>query len=77
MSGFCADHGHGAVGDKSQLTFYRDPLANTRRKVAALKKEGKSLEEIVAAKPTAATDEKWGGGFMSPRKFIGLVFQGV
>jgi len=69
--------GHGAVGDKSQLTFYRDLLANTRGKVAALKKEGKSLEEIVAAKPTAATDEKWGGGFMSPRQFIGLVFQGV
>jgi len=69
--------GHGAVGDRSQLAFYRDLLAGAREKIAALKKQGKSLDEIVAAKPTAATDEKWGGGFMSPKQFIGLVFQGV
>jgi hypothetical protein len=52
--------GHGAVGDKSQLAFYRDMLVGTRERVAALKKQGKSLDEIVAAKPTAATDAKWG-----------------
>ena len=69
--------GHGAIGDKSQLAFYRDLLVGTREKVATLKKQGKSLDEIIAAKPTAATDAKWGGGFMSPRQFIGLVFQGV
>ena len=69
--------GHGAVGDKSQLAFYRDLLVDTREKVATLKKQGKSLDEIVAAKPTAATDAKWGGGFRSPKDFIGDVFQGV
>jgi glyoxylase-like metal-dependent hydrolase (beta-lactamase superfamily II) len=69
--------GHGAVGDKSQLAFYRDLLVDTREKVATLKKQGKSLDEIVAAKPTAATDAKWGSGFRSPKDFIGDVFQGV
>jgi hypothetical protein len=69
--------GHGAVGDKSQLTFYRDLLVGVRDKVATLKKQGRSREEIVAAKPTATTDAEWGGGFMSPARFIGLVFQGV
>jgi glyoxylase-like metal-dependent hydrolase (beta-lactamase superfamily II) len=69
--------GHGAVGDKAQLTLYRDLLVGTREKVAALKKQGKSLDEIVASKPTVATDEKWGNGFRSPRDFIGDVFQGV
>ncbi|HEX2714969.1 MAG TPA: MBL fold metallo-hydrolase [Candidatus Acidoferrales bacterium] len=69
--------GHGSVGDKSQLTFYHDLLVTVREKVAALKKQGKSLDEIVAAKPTAATDSQWGGGFMSPRQFVGLVYQGV
>ncbi len=69
--------GHGAVGDKSQLVFYRDLLVSTREKVAALKRQGKSLDEIVAAKPTAATDAKWGNGFRSPKDFIGDVFQGV
>src|SRR5215469_9255204 len=60
--------GHGAVGDKSQLVFYRDLLVNTREEVAALKKQGKSLDEIVAAKPTAAPDAKWGNGFRSPEE---------
>ena len=69
--------GHGSVGDKAQLTFYRDLLVSTREKVATLKKQGRSLDEIVAAKPTAAWDDKWGGGFMSPRMFTGLVFEGV
>jgi len=68
--------GHGAIGDKSQLASYRDLLAAVRDKVAALKKQGKTLDEIVAAKPTAAWDAKWGGGFMSPRMFTGLVFEG-
>jgi glyoxylase-like metal-dependent hydrolase (beta-lactamase superfamily II) len=69
--------GHGAIGDKAQLTYYRDLLVTVREKVATLKKQGKSLDEIVAAKPTAAYDDKWGGGFMSPRMFTGLVFEGV
>ena len=69
--------GHGTVGDKSQLAFYRDLLVGTREKVATLKKQGKSLDEIVASKPTAATDAKWGNGFRSPKDFIGDVFQGV
>jgi len=69
--------GHGAVGDKSQLAFYRDLLVGARDKVAALKKEGKSLDEIVATKPTAATDAEWGNGFRSAKDFIGDVYQGV
>ena len=69
--------GHGAVGDKSQLAFYRGLLVSTREKVAALKRQGKSLDEIVATKPTATTDANWGNGFRSPKDFIGDVFQGV
>ena len=69
--------GHGPVGDKSQLTVYRDLLVTVRNKVATLKKQGKSLDEIIAAKPTAAYDAKWGGGFMPPAVFTGLVFEGV
>src|SRR6516225_6508874 len=69
--------GHGAIGDKSQLTIYRDLLVTVRDKVAALKKQGKTLDEIVAANPTAPWDAKWGAGFMNPRMFTGLVFEGV
>jgi len=69
--------GHGPVADKSQLKFYRDLLVTVRERVATLKRQGRSLDEIVAAKPTAEWDAEWGGGFMSPRLFTGLVFEGV
>ena len=49
-------------------------LVGTRDNVAKLKKEGKSLEETVAAKPTADYDEKFG---QKPAAFIGYVYQGV
>ncbi len=69
--------GHGPVTDKSQLVVYRDMLAGIREKVAALKKQGKSLDEAIAAKPTAPYDAKWGGGGMTPALFTGLVYSGV
>jgi glyoxylase-like metal-dependent hydrolase (beta-lactamase superfamily II) len=69
--------GHGPVTDKSQLVVYRDMLVTIRENVAALKKQGKSLEEAIAAKPTAAYDAKWGGGGMTPALFTGLVYSGV
>jgi glyoxylase-like metal-dependent hydrolase (beta-lactamase superfamily II) len=69
--------GHGPVGDKAQLTQYRDVLVYARDSVAALKKQGKTLEEVVAAKPTAKYDATWGAGFMNAPTFLGLVYQGV
>ena len=55
--------GHGPIGNKSQLIEYGNVLAAIRDRVAGLKGEGKSLDEIVAAKPTAAYDAKWGRVF--------------
>lgn len=69
--------GHGPVATKTDLSAYRDILVKTRDKVATLKKQGKSLDEVIAEKPTAAYDAKWGSGFMSPKMFTGLVFEGV
>ena len=39
-----------------------------------LKKQGKSLAETIAAKPTAAYDAKWGQFLMTPVIFTKLVF---
>jgi glyoxylase-like metal-dependent hydrolase (beta-lactamase superfamily II) len=69
--------GHGAVGAKADLILFRDVLADIRDKVAALKKQGRSLAEIVAARPSARTDQEWGNGFINPGRFIPLVYQGV
>lgn len=69
--------GHGPVGNKSQLVEYRDLLVTIRDKIAAFKKQGKSRDEIVAAKPTAAYDARWGGFFINDDFFTRLVYTGV
>jgi len=69
--------GHGPVGNKNQLSESLDMLTAIREKVAELKKQGRSAEETVAAKPTAQYDAKWGNGFVKPDMFVKLVYQGV
>jgi glyoxylase-like metal-dependent hydrolase (beta-lactamase superfamily II) len=69
--------GHGPIGNKSQLIEFRDMLVSVRDKVSKLKKEGKSLEEVVAAKPTADYDAKWGGFVVDGLFFTRLVYKGV
>ncbi|HVZ93993.1 MAG TPA: MBL fold metallo-hydrolase [Phycisphaerales bacterium] len=69
--------GHGPVGDKSQLVEYHDMLRTVRDAVAALKKQGRSIEETIAAKPTGAYDKKWGTFLIAPDTFTRLVYAGV
>jgi glyoxylase-like metal-dependent hydrolase (beta-lactamase superfamily II) len=69
--------GHGPVAGRAELLECRDMLTTIRDSVAALKKQGRTLEETVAAKPTARYDAKWGGFLISGSAFTGLVYQGV
>ena len=69
--------GHGAVGSKADLVLFRDVLVDIRDKVAALKKQGRSLPDVIAAKPGARYDEVWGNLFQSRSDFVALVYQGV
>ena len=69
--------GHGPVANKASLTAFRDMLSTIRNNVAALKKQGKSLSETIAAKPTAAYDAKWGQFLITPAMFTGLVYSGI
>lgn len=69
--------GHGAVGSRTQLIEFRDMLVAVRDNVAALKKQGKSLAEIIAAKPTAAYDEKFGHFVFNGDQFTAMVYAGL
>jgi glyoxylase-like metal-dependent hydrolase (beta-lactamase superfamily II) len=69
--------GHGAVSSRADLVLFRDVLVEIRDKVAKSKKQGKSLEQVVAEKPGARTDEEWGQGFINPAAFVLLVYRGV
>jgi glyoxylase-like metal-dependent hydrolase (beta-lactamase superfamily II) len=69
--------GHGPVGRRADLLEFRSMLAQVRDNVAALKKQGKTLDEIIAAKPTAAFDARFGGFVIAPDFFTRLVFAGL
>lgn len=69
--------GHGPIGNKKQLQEFHDVLVSARDAVAGLKHQGKTLAEVVAAKPTEKYDSTYGAGFMKPETFLGLVYQGV
>jgi len=70
--------GHGKpVSNKAELKEFRDMLAAIRDNVAKLKKAGKTRDETVAAKPSAAYDAKWGQFVIDPGFFTRLVYEGV
>jgi len=69
--------GHGPVGNRADLIAFRDMLVAVRNKVRALKQQGKSLDEIIATKPTAEFDAKWAGFVISPDHFVRLVYAGL
>ena len=52
--------GHGRLYDKRDLQDYRDMLVAARDRIQKLRNEGKTEAEVVAAKPLADLDAKWG-----------------
>jgi glyoxylase-like metal-dependent hydrolase (beta-lactamase superfamily II) len=69
--------GHGPLGDRAALTKFRDVMVTVRDRVQKLKKEGRTLEEVVKAAPTKDLDPTWGNGFMQPAQFVTIVYQSV
>ncbi|MGE5716360.1 MAG: MBL fold metallo-hydrolase [Acidobacteriota bacterium] len=66
--------GHGPAGSKADLKAFRDMLVASRDAVARLVKAGKTLDDVKAAKPTAALDEKWGKGFLKSDGWVSIVY---
>jgi glyoxylase-like metal-dependent hydrolase (beta-lactamase superfamily II) len=69
--------GHGPLATRADLQAYRDMLKVLRDRIAKLKAEGKSRDEVIAAKPTADHDAKWGTGFMKGDTFTGLAYDSL
>ena len=69
--------GHGALANKSDLQRTRDMLVAVRANVKALVDQGKTEDEVVAAKPTAAYDAQWGNGFMKAEQFTRFTYQSL
>jgi cyclase len=62
--------GHGTVVSKADVLAHRDMAIAVRDRVTALVKQGKTADEIVAAKPTADYDAKVPQGATTSERFI-------
>jgi glyoxylase-like metal-dependent hydrolase (beta-lactamase superfamily II) len=66
--------GHGPLSNREELTAYRDMLVSIRDAVRAEIEKGRTIDQVVASKPSAAFDAKWGGGFMKPDLFVQILY---
>ncbi len=67
--------GHGPVSNRRELAEYRDMLVTVGRRVREAVEQGRSLEEVIASRPTAEYDARYGQGFMKPAMFVGVLYR--
>ena len=56
---------------------FHDMLVKVRGNLKTLIDQGKTEDEVVAAKPTAEFDAGWGGGFMNAETFTRFAYQSL
>ena len=69
--------GHGALSSRQDLRRYRDALKTMRDAVAELMEQGRSLEQIVAARPIRAQSEAWGQTEAAEASFVATIHHGL
>lgn len=69
--------GHGPLATKADLKAYREMLATVSVRIKDSKRAGKTVEETVAAKPTAEFDAVWGNGFFQAPRFIEMIWKNL
>ena len=68
--------GHGAIVSKTDVAAHKAMMVAVRDKVAALARQSKTQEEVVAAKPTAEFDTKVTGATpQTADRFVGQLYQ--
>ncbi|MCH8246039.1 MAG: MBL fold metallo-hydrolase [Bacteroidetes bacterium] len=69
--------GHGALAGRMELEQYYEMLVTARDLIKEHVDAGKSRDEVIAAKPTETLDATWGGGFLPPDMWVGIVYDGM
>ena len=69
--------GHGPLGDRAALIEYRTMLVTARDRMEKLVKDGKSEDDVVAAKPFADLDAKWAPTELAAKNFIRVVYHSI
>jgi len=66
--------GHGPLSNRTEMKAYIDMLTTIRDRIQAQMKEGKTLDEITASKPTKEFDDPWGKPWLKAEDFVRLVY---
>jgi cyclase len=69
--------GHGPLTDRDGLLQARDMLVSVRDRVRNLLGQGLDRDAVIAAKPSQDFDALYGGGFMSPERFVGIAYDSL
>lgn len=67
----------GPLATIGQLGEFRDMLIAIHDRVEVLVNEGKTVEQAVAAHPTAQFDARWGHGPVSPERFVRATYASI
>ena len=65
--------GHGPLGGRKELTASRAMIATVSGRIRAQLAKGVVHDAIVASKPTAEFDQAFGGGFITPDKWVEML----
>lgn len=69
--------GHGPLSDRAGVVRTREMLLGVRAAIAELLDQGKDVDAVVAADPTAPWNEEWGNGWLDPQQFTRITATGM
>jgi cyclase len=69
--------GHGALSNRENLREYRDALRTMRDAVADLMERGRSLQQIINARPIRGQAEAWGQSEEAEASFVETIHHGI
>lgn len=69
--------GHGRLGDQSDVVHYKNVVTIIRNRIQYYKNQGKTLQQVLAIKPTWDYDQRWGhdDGPWTTRQFIEAIYR--
>lgn len=66
--------GHGPMSNRAEMQQFLGMLKELRHNVVQLKQKGMSLEEVIAAKPSAKFDKENGQAFIKPDQIVTFIY---
>jgi glyoxylase-like metal-dependent hydrolase (beta-lactamase superfamily II) len=70
--------GKGRLSDEADVVEYRDMVTIVRDRIAALLRQGRTLDQVKAARPSSDYDPEFGGtGASSPDAFVESIYRSL